>query len=109
MNITDINDNRPVFSESTYETAVVENTTVGETVHIVMATDQDSGTNGEITYEFQSPSKCWPISLPLPLSSPLLSSPLLSSPLLSSLDPLFTLLPPPSSLQVNSPSMVELE
>jgi len=106
VNITDINDNRPVFSESTYETAVVENTTVGETVHIVMATDQDSGTNGEITYEFQSPSKWWPISLPLPLSSPLLSSPLS---ILSSLSSPLPLLPPPSSLQVNSPSMVELE
>ena len=55
VNITDINDNRPLFSESSYETAVVENTTTGETVLVVRATDSDSGSNGEITYEFQSP------------------------------------------------------
>ena len=54
VNITDINDNRPLFSESSYETAIVENTTTGETVLVVRATDSDSGSNGEITYVFQS-------------------------------------------------------
>ena len=55
MNVVDINDNTPVFSESTYETAVIENATVGETVLIAMATDRDTGSNGEVTYQFQSP------------------------------------------------------
>ena len=83
VNITDINDNRPLFSESSYETAVVENTTTGETVLVVRATDSDSGSNGEITYDFQSPiSKWWPITLHLlfPCPSSLLIRVLSSSP-----------------------------
>ena len=48
--LRDVNDNRPVFSQSTYRASVNENTPVGTTVAIVSATDGDSGTNGEVTY-----------------------------------------------------------
>ncbi|XP_045177853.2 neural-cadherin-like [Mercenaria mercenaria] len=41
INITDVNDNAPVFQKSTYQITVVDNTPVGKTVCTVTATDGD--------------------------------------------------------------------
>ena len=54
VTLTDENDNRPVFDMPLYEASVVENATIGHTVTIVSANDDDSGVNGDITYSFQS-------------------------------------------------------
>ena len=54
--LRDVNDNRPVFSQSTYRASISENTALGTTVAIISATDGDSGTNGEVTYRLGVPS-----------------------------------------------------
>ncbi|XP_065814557.1 protocadherin alpha-8 isoform X29 [Labrus bergylta] len=48
--VLDINDNRPTFSQDTYQIEIYENVSVGTTVTRVNATDQDEGANGEIEY-----------------------------------------------------------
>lgn len=52
--LSDENDNRPVFDLPMYQASVVENATIGHTVTVVRATDDDSGSNGDIAYAFQS-------------------------------------------------------
>lgn len=52
--LSDENDNRPEFELQLYEASVVENATIGHIVTVVHATDNDSGSNGDITYSFQS-------------------------------------------------------
>lgn len=54
VTLSDENDNRPVFDLQRYEASVVENATIGHTVTVVRATDDDSGSNGVVTYSFQS-------------------------------------------------------
>ncbi|XP_059157764.1 protocadherin-9-like [Physella acuta] len=51
INVTDINDNVPSFSENVYEFSVSEEARVGSVVGTVTATDADLGDNAEITYE----------------------------------------------------------
>ncbi|XP_034546277.1 uncharacterized protein LOC117817633 [Notolabrus celidotus] len=48
--VLDSNDNRPVFSEDTYQIEIYENTPVGTTVFSVSANDADEGRNGEVEY-----------------------------------------------------------
>ncbi|KAI8521410.1 hypothetical protein Bbelb_011640 [Branchiostoma belcheri] len=50
ITLLDENDNSPTFTADTYEAAVPENAAPGVFVTQVTATDQDSGTNGEINY-----------------------------------------------------------
>ncbi|XP_061755811.1 protocadherin gamma-A11-like isoform X9 [Nerophis ophidion] len=50
INVLDANDNEPIFNQSTYKTAVVENAVKGTSIITVNATDADSGSNGLITY-----------------------------------------------------------
>lgn len=52
IQVEDVNDNRPMFSQDEYRATVTENAALGTTVAIISATDGDSGTNGEITYSF---------------------------------------------------------
>ncbi|XP_063269940.1 protocadherin gamma-B5-like [Prinia subflava] len=52
INITDANDNPPVFSKTIYEARVAENLPVGSLVLQVRATDADAGTNGRVSYSF---------------------------------------------------------
>uniref|UniRef100_A0A8U7P6W1 Uncharacterized protein n=1 Tax=Corvus moneduloides TaxID=1196302 RepID=A0A8U7P6W1_CORMO len=52
VNVTDANDNPPVFSKRIYEARVAENLPVGSLVLRVQATDADAGTNGRVSYSF---------------------------------------------------------
>ncbi|XP_039552596.1 protocadherin gamma-B3-like, partial [Passer montanus] len=50
INVTDANDNPPVFSKRVYEARVAENLSVGSLVLRAWATDADSGSNGRVSY-----------------------------------------------------------
>ncbi|NXN62776.1 PCDGD protein, partial [Himantopus himantopus] len=52
INITDANDNPPVFTKEIYKVRLVENLPEGSLAFQVKATDGDEGTNAEITYSF---------------------------------------------------------
>uniref|UniRef100_A0A8C5JXJ3 Protocadherin gamma subfamily B, 8 n=1 Tax=Jaculus jaculus TaxID=51337 RepID=A0A8C5JXJ3_JACJA len=54
IEVTDANDNPPVFSQDVYKVSLRENTPPGTSVLKVAATDQDEGINAEITYSFKS-------------------------------------------------------
>ncbi|GAB1604123.1 protocadherin beta-15-like [Argonauta hians] len=48
--VTDVNDNRPVFTQKLYNTTVSDTHHISSPVFILSATDRDSGQNGDITY-----------------------------------------------------------
>ncbi|MBN3297118.1 PCDH1 protein, partial [Amia calva] len=50
VQVTDINDNSPIFSPSHFEVDFAEENQPGDKVVDVVATDADSGTNAELTY-----------------------------------------------------------
>ena len=52
INVTDINDNAPVFSQSVYTVMVADNSTNGTVVFTAMASDADEGINAMISYSF---------------------------------------------------------
>ncbi|NXB85367.1 PCDGH protein, partial [Vidua chalybeata] len=52
VNVTDANDNPPVFSKAVYEARVAENLPAGSLVLRVAATDADAGDNGRVFYSF---------------------------------------------------------
>ncbi|XP_057206160.1 protocadherin gamma-A11-like [Triplophysa rosa] len=52
INVLDINDNVPVFTNKVYSVMLNENAPVGTIVIQVNATDSDDGANGEIVYSF---------------------------------------------------------
>ena len=51
IQVIDINDNPPVFSEVEYFTAIPENLSIGGSVLQVQASDEDSGVNAVVTYQ----------------------------------------------------------
>uniref|UniRef100_UPI001445C6EA protocadherin alpha-9-like n=1 Tax=Epinephelus lanceolatus TaxID=310571 RepID=UPI001445C6EA len=50
VNVLDINDNPPVFSQALYKASVYENTKIGTSIITLNATDLDVGPNGQISY-----------------------------------------------------------
>ncbi|XP_023405724.1 protocadherin gamma-B2 isoform X16 [Loxodonta africana] len=54
IEVTDANDNPPVFSQDEYRVSLRENVPPGTSVLMVTATDQDEGINAEITYSFKT-------------------------------------------------------
>ncbi|XP_041278191.1 LOW QUALITY PROTEIN: protocadherin gamma-A10-like, partial [Onychostruthus taczanowskii] len=54
INVTDLNDNPPVFSKGVYEARVAENLPAGSLVLRVRATDADAGTNGRVSYSLSN-------------------------------------------------------
>lgn len=50
----DVNDNDPKFNQSTYTALVMENSATGTSVLTVYASDQDKGSNGNVTYKISS-------------------------------------------------------
>ncbi|XP_053257900.1 neural-cadherin-like [Podarcis raffonei] len=49
--ISDVNDNKPIFTKSVYEVNVEEDQDVGSTVITVSANDEDEGTNAKLRYQ----------------------------------------------------------
>ncbi|NXJ73147.1 CADN protein, partial [Trogon melanurus] len=49
--ISDVNDNKPVFTQSVYEVNVNEDQDVGSTIITVSANDEDEGTNAKLRYQ----------------------------------------------------------
>ncbi|EDO33359.1 predicted protein, partial [Nematostella vectensis] len=54
VQITDTNDNRPIFQPMEYETRVSENTPLGTIVARVKAVDKDSTSNADLIYSIQN-------------------------------------------------------
>ncbi|XP_072251868.1 protocadherin alpha-8-like isoform X13 [Leuresthes tenuis] len=52
VNVLDINDNPPVFSQSLYKASVYENVKIGTPIITLNATDLDADQNGKISYSF---------------------------------------------------------
>ncbi|XP_065499893.1 protocadherin gamma-B5-like [Caloenas nicobarica] len=52
INVTDANDNAPVFAQDRYRSSLREDAPPGSTVQNVSASDADAGTNARITYGF---------------------------------------------------------
>ena len=50
VEITDVNDNSPVFNPTFYQVTISEGSANDELLEVVNATDADTGTNGAITY-----------------------------------------------------------
>ncbi|XP_056625252.1 protocadherin gamma-B7-like isoform X11 [Triplophysa dalaica] len=50
LDITDINDNAPVFSQREYKTYILENNSPGVSLLTLQATDPDAGQNARISY-----------------------------------------------------------
>uniref|UniRef100_G1S2I8 Cadherin-23 n=1 Tax=Nomascus leucogenys TaxID=61853 RepID=G1S2I8_NOMLE len=55
IQVLDVNDCRPQFSKPQFSTSVYENEPAGTSVITMMATDQDEGHNGELTYSLEGP------------------------------------------------------
>lgn len=51
VQVTDVNDNAPIFSSSKYEVDFLEENQPGDKILDIVATDADSGTNAELTYK----------------------------------------------------------
>ncbi|NXG56211.1 CADN protein, partial [Hemiprocne comata] len=49
--ISDVNDNKPVFTRNVYEVNVDEDQAVGSTIITVTASDEDEGTNAKLRYQ----------------------------------------------------------
>ena len=52
IDLLDVNDNAPKFSNEIYETVIPENVALGLKIGSVVATDPDEGDNGRVSYEF---------------------------------------------------------
>ncbi|CAK6436391.1 unnamed protein product [Pipistrellus nathusii] len=57
IQVLDVNDCRPQFSKPQFSTSVYENEPAGTSVITMMATDQDEGSNGEVTYSLEGPGE----------------------------------------------------
>ncbi|KAG7517843.1 protocadherin beta-16-like [Solea senegalensis] len=54
ITVLDVNDNAPVFTQTTYKASLAENTSKGTSLLTVAATDLDQGTNALLTYSLSS-------------------------------------------------------
>lgn len=54
IEVTDVNDNPPIFAKETYQVNVKEDFPLDEPILEVSATDKDIGVNGELFYKFSS-------------------------------------------------------
>lgn len=57
VQVTDVNDNPPVFEQNTYEESIPEDVHEGTALLQVKATDRDQGENSEIIYSFVQSEK----------------------------------------------------
>ena len=68
ITVLDVNDNPPIFSQDVYFGSIAEHSIEGSAIVTVVATDEDSGLNGEIDFEIVSGNVDGLISL-TPISS----------------------------------------
>nr|XP_060630204.1 protocadherin gamma-B5-like isoform X18 [Anolis sagrei ordinatus] len=54
INVTDANDNPPIFTQDVYKISLHESAPIGSQVLQVLASDKDEGTNAQIRYEFSN-------------------------------------------------------
>ncbi|XP_067899138.1 protocadherin Fat 1 [Heterodontus francisci] len=54
IQVKDVNDNQPIFEANPYKAYIPENMPAGTTVIQVTANDQDTGTNGHVTYSLSN-------------------------------------------------------
>ncbi|XP_033010341.1 protocadherin gamma-B6-like [Lacerta agilis] len=54
INITDANDNPPIFTQEVYKVSLSENAPIGSTVIQVIASDEDEGSYAQIRYYFSN-------------------------------------------------------
>ncbi|XP_076141861.1 cadherin-23 [Alosa pseudoharengus] len=54
VKVLDVNDNRPIFLQNSYETSVLETVPQGTSILQVQATDADEGENGRVLYRILS-------------------------------------------------------
>ena len=54
IEVTDVNDNSPVFSQLSYEFSVDEDAPVNQVVGVIQASDKDSPANADLTYVIRS-------------------------------------------------------
>ncbi|XP_077589322.1 protocadherin alpha-6-like isoform X6 [Stigmatopora nigra] len=54
INVLDVNDNAPIFTQDGYSVMLNENAAIGTTVIQVNATDLDEGKNGEVVYSLSN-------------------------------------------------------
>uniref|UniRef100_A0A8P0PSP1 Protocadherin Fat 3 n=1 Tax=Canis lupus familiaris TaxID=9615 RepID=A0A8P0PSP1_CANLF len=57
IKVLDLNDNKPVFETSSYETIIMEGMPIGTKLTQVRAIDMDWGANGQVTYSLHSDSQ----------------------------------------------------
>uniref|UniRef100_A0A673BQ12 Cadherin-23 n=1 Tax=Sphaeramia orbicularis TaxID=375764 RepID=A0A673BQ12_9TELE len=50
VEVQDVNDNRPIFLQNSYETSILESVSQGTSILQVQATDADQGENGRVLY-----------------------------------------------------------
>ncbi|KAM3866670.1 protocadherin alpha-8-like [Diretmus argenteus] len=54
VDVSDVNDNLPIFTKDSYSVTLNENAPIGTTVIQVNATDLDEGSNGDVIYSFSN-------------------------------------------------------
>ncbi|XP_057706812.1 protocadherin alpha-3-like isoform X9 [Corythoichthys intestinalis] len=70
VHISDINDNKPHFSESLINVYIKENSPPGAVIHKVTAEDEDIDQNGQVRYSFlQSSSDSMPVTTMININS----------------------------------------
>nr|XP_020498276.1 protocadherin alpha-8-like [Labrus bergylta] len=70
VHISDVNDNKPLFTENIINVFVKENSPVGEVIKTVTATDADISQNGQISYSLlHSNSNSLPLSTMININS----------------------------------------
>ena len=60
INLTDSNDNKPIFQELSYNVTIPENH-LGALPLSLNATDADAGNNGKVTYSIVPPSSLFSV------------------------------------------------
>jgi hypothetical protein len=59
VTVSDINDNKPIFSRTQYDITVPEDISVTSKILNITAVDKDAGKNGEVEYTLRRLIKFW--------------------------------------------------
>ncbi|XP_023559816.1 protocadherin beta-14 [Octodon degus] len=70
LQVSDINDNAPTFTQSSYTLFVPENNSPALLIGTISATDRDSGSNAQVTYSLLPPQHPHPHPQPHPQQQP---------------------------------------